>query len=357
VKIRSVNVGTPQALEWRGRTLTSAIVKEPVSSPVRVEALGLDGDTQVDRRVHGGVDKAVYLYPSEHYAVWERELGRALSPGALGENLTSEGILEADLRVGDTVEVGTALLQVAEPRLPCVKLAARYQREDLPRVFKRVGLPGIYFRVLRPGVLGAGDGVRVVSRHPEDWSIARVFRLLTGGEPDPGVEARLAALGPLGSGARDTFRRRTGVTAVIGEAGPEAHEPLARLLREAGLPTDGFPSDTPTVLVARAGGAVVGGVALERWGPAALLRSLVVAPSQRGTGLGSALTQAVLAHARASGARSVSLLTETAERFFPDFGFTPVDRSALPAELDASAEMRGACPDSAVAMTLELRPS
>jgi MOSC domain-containing protein YiiM/N-acetylglutamate synthase-like GNAT family acetyltransferase len=353
VKIRSVNVGEPRELKWRGSTLRSAIVKEPVSSPVRVEALGLDGDTQVDLRVHGGVDKAVYLYPSEHYAVWERQLGQSLSPGALGENLTSEGILEADLHVGDTVEVGTALLQVSEPRLPCVKLAARYQREDLPRVFKRTGLPGIYFRVLRPGVLGAGDEVRVVSRYPEDWSIARVFRLLTGEEPDRGVEARLAALAPLGRGARDTFRRRTGVTAVIDQAGPEAHEPLAGLLREAGLPTDGFPSDTPVVLVARADGAVVGGVALERWGDAALLRSLVVADSQRGTGLGSALTRAILARARSSGARSVSLLTETAERFFPDFGFTPVERDGLPAALAASAEMRGACPDSAVAMTLE----
>lgn len=205
MKILSVNTGRPRTLEWRGRILTSAIGKEPVAGPVRLTAEGVEGDVQADRRVHGGVDKAVYLYPREHYPLWEEFLGRELAPGALGENLTSTGFLEEELHIGDQVEVGEALLQVSQPRLPCVKLAARYQRADLPKAFTEAGRPGIYFRVLREGRIRAGDEGRVIVRHPDAWSVARVFRLLTGGEVDRSAAARLAALEVLGDGARMGF--------------------------------------------------------------------------------------------------------------------------------------------------------
>ncbi|UCC24066.1 MAG: GNAT family N-acetyltransferase [Gemmatimonadales bacterium] len=357
MKVLSVNVGRPRELAWRGRILTSAIVKEPVSGPVGVGAMGLDGDTQVDRRVHGGVDKAVYLYPSEHYATWEVTLGRTLEAGALGENLTTGGVLEDELHVGDVVEVGRAVLQVAQPRLPCLKLAARYQREDLPRLFEQAGLPGVYFRVLQPGPVEAGDALRVVERHPEGWSIPRVFRLLTRERESTPEAARLAALGVLGKGARETFRKRTGVSATLVGAGPRETAGLADLLRAAGLPIDGFPGDASVVLVAETEGRVAGGVALERWNEAVLLRSLVVAEGSRGGGLGSALAVAAVARARAAGSEAVYLLTETAERFFAGLGFQPVERSELPGALSGSAELQGACPDSAVAMRLELRGS
>ena len=349
MRIESVNVGRPETLEWQGREFRTAIRKRPVEGAARVEALGFVDDTQADLRVHGGVDKAVYLYPAEHAPYWEEVLGTDVGPGAFGENLTSRGIVEGDLAIGDTLEVGTAVLQVAQPRLPCVKLAARHRRADLPRLFVAATRPGVYFRVLREGAIAAGDPVRIVDRAPERWTIPEVFRMLTLGDGAPGVGVRLAGLPGLGRGARIGLQNATGFRGEIRDATSDELQVLGGLLTEAGLPRDGFPGDTPVVLAATDDGGLLGGVALERHGEAALLRSLVVRPEARGRDLGRALTRAALARAWGGEATSVSLLTETAADFFAAMGFRPVSRAELPGDLAASRELRGACPENALA--------
>jgi MOSC domain-containing protein YiiM/N-acetylglutamate synthase-like GNAT family acetyltransferase len=364
MQIQSVNIGQPVPLQWRGRTLTSAILKKSVAGKVGVRRLGLEGDAQADLKVHGGPDKAVYLYPQEHYPVWSNFLGRPLAPGALGENLTSRGFLESDLAIGDVLEVGSAVLQVSEPRLPCQKLAARYQREDLPARFVDEALPGIYFRVLEAGQVEAGDTGRVRTRHPERWTVREVFRLLTHwpGEGDPDA-LRLATLPELGTGARSSLRERTGLdvdvrtyTVRADAEFPDHARALGSLLEEAGLPTLGFPEDTPSLTLATdPEGRVVAGAAVERWDGAGLLRSVVVTPDYRGRGLGTAVVRSVVRWSPRQGLRSLSLLTDTADAFFLRQGFMEVQRDELPTPLAQSMELREACGDRARSLTMELR--
>ena len=158
--MRSVNVGTPRPLltPAKGEVL-SGIVKSPVSGARRIHQHNVEGDAQADLRVHGGERKAVYAYPHEHYASWAAELGRTLAPGQFGENLTTEGLLETTVRVGDRFRVGTALLEVTQPRSPCFKLAAHMGMPEFPRLFLRSGRSGWYLRVLEEGEVGAGDAV------------------------------------------------------------------------------------------------------------------------------------------------------------------------------------------------------
>jgi len=356
MRVESVNLGQPEILEWQGRAFRTAIRKRPVEGPARVEALGFVEDAQADLRVHGGADKAVYLYPVEHRAFWEEVLGTEVGPGAFGENLTSRGLLETALAIGDEVEVGDVLLRVSQPRLPCVKLAARHRRADLPKRFVAAERPGVYFRVLREGTIGAGDPIRVVRRAEERWTIPEVFRVLTRGESDPGVAVRLAGLRTLGSGGRSGLQEATGFRGEIRSASPSEVAEMAALLAEVGLPREGFPADTPVVLAALDGSGLLGGVALEEHGSAALLRSLVVRPEARGRELGKALTRAALARAWGRGATSVSLLTETAPEFFAGMGFREATRADLPRELASSKELRGVCPESA-RVFLSRRPS
>jgi MOSC domain-containing protein YiiM len=175
MKLVSVNVGRPRTVEWRGRRVRSAIWKAPVAGRVRVTRLSLEGDKQSDLRVHGGPDKAVYAYPSEHYAYWARELpGADLGWGAFGENLTTEGLLEGDVRVGDRFEVGTAELQVTDPRMPCYKLGVRFERDDMVKRFLTHGGSGFYLAVIREGEVEAGDPIRLVARGEQEVTIADV---------------------------------------------------------------------------------------------------------------------------------------------------------------------------------------
>ena len=125
LKLASVNVGLPRDVEWRGRPVTTGIFKSPVEGRVRVRTLNLEGDRQADLSVHGGPDKAVYAYPEEHYGYWRQELpGVDLPPGSFGENLTTEGLKETEIRIGDRFRIGSTVLRVTQPRMPCAKLAA-----------------------------------------------------------------------------------------------------------------------------------------------------------------------------------------------------------------------------------------
>ena len=162
----------------------TGIYKNPVHGPVRVEMLNLDGDEQADLTVHGGINKAVYAYPSEHYEFWRREYpALALENGAFGENLTTEGLLETSAGIGDVVEIGTAVFTVVQPRLPCYKLAGKFNDKGILQTFTDSGLSGIYFSVLQPGQIQEGDSIRWKSREEgPPFTIADAMRLYNGEE-------------------------------------------------------------------------------------------------------------------------------------------------------------------------------
>jgi MOSC domain-containing protein YiiM len=160
----SVNVGRPQTRPGGRRYVRSAIWKEPVDGRVAVRGVNVEGDDQADRRVHGGPDKAVYAYAIEDTRWWEAELGRELGFGAFGENLTTEGIDVSGALVGERWEIGTTLLEVAQTRLPCAKLAFRMGDPRFQKQFILARRPGAYLRILTEGEIGAGDEIRVVSR-------------------------------------------------------------------------------------------------------------------------------------------------------------------------------------------------
>lgn len=206
--IRSVNVGRPRELAVGERTVLSGIVKEPVSGRVGVGPTNLDGDAQADLTVHGGADKAVYAYPMEHYAHWRAALGRDdLFPGHFGENLTTEGLLEDDVRVGDVLRAGSARLEVSQPRVPCFKLAARMGDPGFARPFLRSGRVGFYLRVLEEGEVGAGDAVVRERRGEGDLTIRAAAALLGDGASPDDLE-RAAATPALAEGWRESFAAR-----------------------------------------------------------------------------------------------------------------------------------------------------
>jgi len=160
VRIVSVNVGLPQDVAWKGQQVRTSIFKQPAAGPVAVLAEHLAGDGQADLRVHGGPDKAVYAYPLEHYEFWQRHVpADLLVPGAFGENLTTTGLLETDVRVGACYRMGTAVLMAVQPRQPCFKLGIRLRDAGLVRRFEEARRSGIYFRVVQPGVVQAGDAI------------------------------------------------------------------------------------------------------------------------------------------------------------------------------------------------------
>jgi MOSC domain-containing protein YiiM len=178
-RVLSVNVGRARQFEFNGRPAKSAIWKLPVGGRVRARGVNLGGDDQADRKAHGGFDKAVYAYAIEDMSWWERELGRSLQYGEFGENLTTEGISVNDALVGERWEIGTAVLEVSEPRVPCWRLGVRMNDEMFVRRFTEALRPGTYLRIIAEGDLGAGDEVRVISRPVHDLTIRDVFRIYT----------------------------------------------------------------------------------------------------------------------------------------------------------------------------------
>ena len=208
-RILSVNVGRPKLITFRGKTIKTGIFKAPVEGSVMVRSLGPEGDGQADLSVHGGLDKAVYGYPSEYYDFWRRETGRTdLVPGQFGENLTTVGLPDEDVHVGDVFRVGEALLQATQPRLPCFKLGARMEDPGFPKRFMGARRMGYYFRVVEEGAVERGDLVEAVSRDPEGVSITEITALwFTDKENYERMESALRAEG-LPSGWRDGFTER-----------------------------------------------------------------------------------------------------------------------------------------------------
>jgi len=172
--IVSLNVGQPQTVAMDGTEITTGIYKQPVTTPLWLTKTNFVGDGQADLIHHGGPDKAVCAYPSEHFSAWERLYGRSFSAGAFGENMTLAGLVEKDVCIGDIFEAGTAILQVSQPRQPCVKLAKRHGLSDLPLHVQTTGYTGFYFRVLQEGTVQAGHPLQLMERSARPLSIEYV---------------------------------------------------------------------------------------------------------------------------------------------------------------------------------------
>jgi MOSC domain-containing protein YiiM len=178
MKVISLNVARPRLALYKGATINTGIFKQPVSGPVPLRTLNLDGDRQADLSVHGGPYKAVYAYPSEHYAFWRDELpGLDLPWGLFGENFTTEGLAESDLHIGDRLQIGSAIVMVRQPRQPCYKLAAKFQRDDILERFLHSGRSGFYFSVEQEGTVEAGDSFEFRSRDQKAVTIAEMNTL------------------------------------------------------------------------------------------------------------------------------------------------------------------------------------
>jgi MOSC domain-containing protein YiiM len=209
VKVVAVNIGLPRDVLWRGKPITTGIWKAPVAGRVPVHRLNLDGDRQADLRVHGGPDKAVYAYPSESYALWSHERPELeLGPGTFGENLTTEGLPDSDVNVGDRFRVGTAELVVTQPRLPCFKLGIRMGRDEFVTEFLQRGLFGFYLAVSREGEVAAGDEIVELERDPRGFPVTEVARLYTLDRDDVETMRRAADHDALPESWREYFRRR-----------------------------------------------------------------------------------------------------------------------------------------------------
>ncbi|HKN86260.1 MAG TPA: MOSC domain-containing protein [Nitrospiraceae bacterium] len=178
MKVLSVNVSQLATLAYRGRSVTTGIFKTAVGHRVVVGRMNLEGDRQADLSVHGGADKAVYLYPSEHYATWAQELGRNdLTFGQFGENLTVEGMLEETVHIGDTFRVGSTLLEVTQPRVPCYKLGLKMGSAQFPKKFLASRRTGYYVRVLEEGNVGARDSIERITTDPEQMTVRQAVHL------------------------------------------------------------------------------------------------------------------------------------------------------------------------------------
>lgn len=209
----AVLIGQIAPLGTQGKK--SAIHKTPVHERVRVGETGLEGDEQHERKHHGGPEKALHHYPFDHYAVWRDEwssdaagIERFRMPGAFGENLSTRGIDESDVCVGDVFRIGTAIVQVSQPRQPCWKLNLRFSRDDMSRRVQDTRRTGWYYRVLEPGEIGAGDAVERLARPHPQWSVARLLRVLYVDRDDLASLEQMAALDALTPSWRKTAQKR-----------------------------------------------------------------------------------------------------------------------------------------------------
>ena len=209
MKLISVNVGLPREVMWKGKSVTTSIFKDPVEGRVKLRTLNLVGDRQSDLTVHGGVHKAVYAYPSEHYDYWRRELpGVELPWGMFGENLTVEGLFEDELNIGDQIRIGSADMAVTQPRLPCYKLALKFGRDDIIKRFLESRRTGFYLAVLEEGEVGAGDSIETMSRDANELKVADVTRLFLNDKDDLETLERALRVDALPDSWKKRFERQ-----------------------------------------------------------------------------------------------------------------------------------------------------
>lgn len=206
--IVSVNVGQPRQVETPRGIVVTSIFKSPVAGRVAARQHNLEGDRQADPRVHGGLNKAVYAYSSEHYAYWTGQLPDTELPfGKFGENLTIAGLTEEQAHIGDKYRIGTSILRVTQPRMPCFKLALRFGRADMIKLFWKSGLSGIYFAIAKEGELGAGDEIELVEQHPEQVAVSDVVKVYKRETSDPEMYARVMQA-PITGSWKEEIRER-----------------------------------------------------------------------------------------------------------------------------------------------------
>ena len=192
--VESVNVGRPRVVVDRGRTVTTAIWKSPVEGPVEVRGVNLDGDDQADRSVHGGPDKAIYAYAAEDYEWWSRELGEDLGPGTFGDNLTTRGVDLAAATIGERWRVGSTVLEVSQPRMPCYKLGIRMGSPRFPRRFALARRPGTYLRIVAEGTVQRGERLEILDLPEHGVRVIDVFDVYYGDHASAGLLLRAPQL-------------------------------------------------------------------------------------------------------------------------------------------------------------------
>ncbi len=209
MKLISVNVGLPRVVMSNGDPVSTGIFKEPVAGRVMLRTLNLDGDRQADLSVHGGPSKAVYAYPSEHYDYWKRELpGMALSWGMFGENFTSAGLFESELNIGDKFRVGSAVVMVTEPRMPCYKLGIKFGRSDIVKRLLASERTGFYFAVLQEGEVGAGDPIELMEKRERSVRVSDITQLYTREKRNVGLLRRAIEVDALPESWKGYFQHR-----------------------------------------------------------------------------------------------------------------------------------------------------
>lgn len=209
MKIISVNVGLPRLVLRNGEPVSTGIFKEPVAGRVMMRTLNLDGDRQSDLSVHGGPEKAVYVYPSEHYDFWKRELPDMDLPwGVFGENLTTTGLFETEINIGDKFRVGTAEVMVTQPRMPCYKLGIRFGRSDIVKRFLISERSGFYLSVLKEGEIGAGDQFELLEKNVPGVRVVDVTRLYGSDKDNVDLMRRAIATEALPESWRQYFLKR-----------------------------------------------------------------------------------------------------------------------------------------------------
>jgi MOSC domain-containing protein YiiM len=207
IKILSIQVGQPRQIIFGKKEVQTSIFKNTIASSVFVDKLGLVGDTQSDLSVHGGLYKAVYAYPQEHMDYWKKQMSSHLiEPGAFGENLTTEGLLESEGCIGDSFQIGDVVLRITQPRFPCYKLNAKFGDAQMVKRFQDSGRPGIYFEVLKTGSITVGDELVKIDAG-SDVSINQFVSARMAKEPDTEVIARILAIPSLIKEWKDYFEK------------------------------------------------------------------------------------------------------------------------------------------------------
>jgi MOSC domain-containing protein YiiM len=215
VRLISLNVGRPRLVVYNGKTINTGIFKLPISGPVPLRSLNLDGDRQADLSVHGGIYKAVYAYPSEHYPFWQQEIpGVDLPWGMFGENFTTAGLSEDELHVGDRLQIGSSIVMVRQPRTPCYKLAAKFQRDDMIDRFLLSGRSGFYFSVEQEGSVAAEDVFQLLTRNQEGITISEMNRLFVREKYNQDLLRKAVHTAALPENWREYFAERLGEPAV-----------------------------------------------------------------------------------------------------------------------------------------------
>jgi MOSC domain-containing protein YiiM len=208
-KLISINVGLPRIVTLNGDPVSTGIFKEPVVGRVMLRTLNLDGDRQADLSVHGGPSKAVYVYPAEHYDYWKREFpGMNLPWGMFGENFTSAGLLESEVNIGDRYRIGSAVVMVTEPRMPCYKLGIKFGRSDLVKKFLASERTGFYFGVLQEGEVGAGDPIEPIENNDHSVRVSDITRLYIRDKHNLGLLRRAIGVEALPQSWKSYFQQR-----------------------------------------------------------------------------------------------------------------------------------------------------